>query len=159
MAHAIFRLILLSITLVLVRTAAAAPNALVVSETPLCRVSLTKVSYDGPGADDEEFIELFVERLGGTGAAGPPSVPDAPPPQPTCTSPHRMADSGAPPSDAAVLPDANADAASGKPILRDCGLVELRLVNGGGGACDEYRAIPLGPVEIPDDGYLVLCAQ
>jgi hypothetical protein len=158
MAHAISRLLALIIALVLVvRTAAAVPDALVISETPSCRVSLTKLSYDGPGADDDEFIELVVERFA-TDTGGPPKK-DAGPPAPACNGSHEPADAGARAGDAMAPSDARADVVSGRPTLGDCGLGELRLINGGGGACDEYRTIPLGSVAIPDDGYVVLCAQ
>src|SRR5262245_40981263 len=136
MAHAILRLVPRSTMALLLaaRAAAAAPNGLVVSETPHCRVSLSKFSYDGPGADDEEFVELVVDRCAGEGGA-PPARPDPQPPTPPCNTPH--ADAGV--TDAGAPPDARADAPSGALTLGDCGLGELRLVNGGAGACDEYR--------------------
>jgi hypothetical protein len=167
MTNAIFRFSRPStiVTLLVVRTAVAAPNTLLISETPSCRVSLSKVSYEGPGADDEEFVELIVDRLV-TGSGGAPlGRPDArpqvpaPPPPPPCNTSHDPSDAGIHVPDANAPTDARPDVPSGKPTLGDCGLGELRLVNGGAGACDEYRVIPLGSVLIPDDGFVVLCAQ
>jgi hypothetical protein len=115
------------------------------------------VSYDSPGADNEEFIELVVDRL----AVPPPRPPadaaeGARPPMPACHVPH---DSGISRPDAAEIPDAANDSAPHALTLADCGLSELRLVNGGAGACDEYRVIPLGAVIVPDDGFVLVCAQ
>lgn len=160
MAHAISRLLALIIALILfARPAAASPDALAISETASCRVSLTKLSYDAPGADDEEFIELVVERFDHAGVGGAPNTGDAALAPAPCHTAHPAIDSGAPVQDARASADAQRDAATGKPTLGDCGLAELRLVNGGAGACDEYRTIPLGSVVIPGDGYVVLCAQ
>lgn len=117
--------------LCLARSALAAPShaGLFISEGAGCRVLLTKMSYDDPGADDAELLELFVER---------------------------SADAGAP-TDAGRVPR---DGAAGTAMLTlgDCGLGALELVNGGGGACDTYRTIPLSSLPIPPDAYLVFCA-
>jgi hypothetical protein len=160
MAHAILRsLTPFLFPILAVRTAAAAPDALLISETPLCRVSLTKLSYDGPGADDEEFVEIFVERTGDAGAAGVPGNPaDAGPAPPPCGMPHGARDARAPTPDATTRPDGALDGQAGGLTLGDCGLGELRLVSGGAGTCDEYRVIPLASVAVPTDGFVVLCA-
>jgi hypothetical protein len=125
---------------------AAAPAV----QSARCRVTLAALSYDTPGADDAEFIELQVERFGGepnteleTGAPAHGGVPDAG---------FRAA------ADAAVPADAARDGASGVLTLGDCGLSEIRLVNGGGAACDTYRTLPLSAIAVPADGYVVLCA-
>jgi hypothetical protein len=158
MAHAIHRSLLPVIsTFFVAGTAAAAPNALLISETPLCRVSLSKLSYDGPGADDEEFVELVVERFA-TDSGVPRALGDARPPTPPCNTSHAAGD-GSPGVADAAPPEADADARSGALTLGDCGLGELRLVNGGAGACDEYRVIPLGSVIVPSNGFVLLCAQ
>lgn len=156
MAHAIHRPLLSAFAFFFaVRTAGAAPNTLTISETPLCRVSLTKFSYDGPGADDEEFVELVVERFATDSGVSPvPRVPPQPP-----TSPCNTSHADAAVTDAAAPPDAPPDARSGALTLGDCGLGDLRLVNGGAGACDEYRVIPLDSVVVPSDGFVLLCAQ
>src|ERR1051326_8314462 len=58
--------------------AAGAPGAtslgMVVTATDRCRVSLVAVSYDDPGADDAEFMELQVDGLPGAdlGVSSPP---------------------------------------------------------------------------------------
>jgi hypothetical protein len=100
-----------------------------ISEGAGCRVSLTKVSYDDPGADDAELLELFVERLSDAGAS---------------------ADAGL----------ASSDAAAGPAMLTlgDCGLGALELVNGGGGACETYRTLPLSSLPVPNDDYVTFCA-
>lgn len=139
------------------RAGVAAPDALVISETPFCRVSLTKFSYDGPGADDEEFVELVVERFANDPGIVPPPG-GAQPPTPPCNTSHGAGDASPGAIDAAP-PTADADARSGALTLGDCGLGEMRLVNGGAGACDEYRVIPLGSVVVPGDGFVLICAQ
>lgn len=162
MAHSLPRLALPLVLFVpsIARSVSAAPDWVPIAETPSCRVALTKVSYDGPGADDVEFIELMVERFRLNEGAPPrpkapgTSAPDADAPAPAC---HGGADAGAS-TDAAVT-DARSDAPAGALTLGDCGLEELRLVNGGGGACDEYRVIPLASVVVPSDGFVVVCAE
>jgi hypothetical protein len=161
MAHSLLRVALLVPALsALPNVARGAPAhpGLVITEAPACRVVLTKLSYDGPGADDEEFIELFVERTGRV-TGDPPTAIDAGSSMPACHAPHPSAESGPSPTDGGVPEEAGLDVASRGLTLGDCGLGELRLVNGGSGACDEYRIIPLGPVRVPDDGYIVVCAQ
>ncbi|HEX4336236.1 MAG TPA: hypothetical protein VH062_10005 [Polyangiaceae bacterium] len=126
------------------------PNGgVVVAETAVCRVVLTAVSYDDPGADDAEFVELHVEGL----------EPDS-----SCATMARhvaMAEHDAGCDAAAVAPDsgdAGSDARAGcAPTLGDCGLDGLVLVDGANGACSEYRVLPLATVVIPGDGYVVLC--
>jgi hypothetical protein len=96
-----------------------------------CRVTLSKLSYDDPGTDDAEFIELRVDR--------------------TVPVPGLAArDAGA---DAA--PAASADAAV---TLGACGLAALELVDGQGGACSVYRTIPVADLQVPDDDVVVLCS-
>jgi hypothetical protein len=110
--------------------AAPSPGVLVIAEGARCRVLMTKVSYDDPGADDAEFLELYVERWSSSPALG--------------------ADSGISPTP---------DGAVGAAVLTlgDCGLESLELVSGGGGACDTYRTIPLSAIPVPDDGYVTFC--
>src|SRR5262245_45162628 len=61
--------------------AAGAPGAtslgMVVTATDRCRISLVALSYDDPGADDAEFIELQVEglRAADLGVSSPPGDP------------------------------------------------------------------------------------
>lgn len=99
-------------------------------EGPRCRVSLDKLSYDDPGADDAEFLELRVER----GAFAEPSVTDA------------GADAaGAPEPDAALT-------------LGACGLAAIELVDGASGACTLYRAIPVAEIAVPEDDRVVVCS-
>lgn len=134
---------------------------LTVSAGAGCRVSLTKVSYDDPGADDAELVELFVDRVTGSAvhawpldasstasgdAGGLRALCDAMAPLPASR-------------DAASEP-ANTPPDSGMPqlTLSDCGLAALELVDGAGNACGTYRSIPLGAVPVPGDGYVVLCA-
>src|SRR5262245_24914974 len=45
--------------------AGATESPLVLSEQPTCRVELTKVNYDQPGSDTNDFIELQVTATGG----------------------------------------------------------------------------------------------
>lgn len=125
---------------------AAAPLFPTIAETPSCRVTLAKASYDDPDGDDAEFLELFVERR---------SLP---------TIDGGRAD-GAVPSDssspAGLLQDASTSSDSGSSMARtlgDCGFGSIELVNGGSGACDKYRTLLVADVRIPDDGHVVLCA-
>jgi len=130
--------------------AAPAPSGLVVAQSAACRVALVAASYDDPGADDAEFLELRVDmlatgslgtRTGGAAADGGMNG--------ECSS-----DAGAA-GDAQVVPG-DAGAAAG-PVLGDCGLGGLELVDGASAACETYRTIPLSLVPIPKDGYVVLC--
>jgi len=162
MAHSLSRLAVPLALLVASEAdpALASPNAVPIAETPACSVALTKVSYDSPGADNREFIELAVERFQVNEGAPPrpkpaDPAPDGAPPPPVCHTGHGP-DAGAG-VDSGVT-DARADAPAGALTLGDCGLEELRLVNGGGGACDEYRTIPLAAVIVPSDDFVVICA-
>jgi hypothetical protein len=119
--------------------ALAAPvSGLVVAQSAACRVALVAVSYDDPGADDAEFLELRVDRFAQTEAPG---------------GTNDGCDAGSADSDHDAAP---IDAATG-PVLGDCGLGALELVDGAAAACETYRAIPLSAVPIPPDGYVVLC--
>jgi hypothetical protein len=124
-----------------------APPGLVIAETLACRVALVAISYDDPGADDAEFIELRVDGANDGGAlvrtsdAGGAFHVDT-------------ADGGGDSGSGAG--DGSLDAARG-PTLGDCGLGELALVDGASGACNPYRTIPLANVPVPADGYVVLC--
>jgi hypothetical protein len=118
-----------------------APPGLIVAQSDLCRVALVAASYDDPGADDGEFLELHVERFapGRTSTGG------------EC----HPSDAGASSLDAASpFPD-GADGAG--PVLGDCGLGELELIDGASAGCETYRAIPLAQVPMPPDDYVVLC--
>jgi len=109
-----------------------------IAESRACRVSVSKVSYDDPDADDAEFLEFRVERTSGDAGAVPEHA---------CST-----------SDAAQSPSP-LEAGIGAPqTLADCGLSTLELVNGGSGACEKYRSLAVGTLSVPDDGYVVLCA-
>src|SRR5690242_14928335 len=54
---------------VVATAAPAAPSAgRVVTATDRCRISLVALSYDDPGSDDAEFVELHVDGLMDAGA-------------------------------------------------------------------------------------------
>jgi hypothetical protein len=106
-----------------------------VSHGPECSVALVAASYDDPGVDDAEFVELRVDGS-------------------------RRHDAGA--SQLRASLDAGSDGSAGNdagasPTLASCGLAALDLVDGANGGCATYRHIPLGAVPIPADGYVVLC--
>ncbi|HVU03648.1 MAG TPA: hypothetical protein VHE30_17940 [Polyangiaceae bacterium] len=126
---------------------APSPSTLIVGASPRCRVQLTQVSYDDPGADDAEFLELHVEVAAGWA----PNAPPAPsPPLPSC---------GPPPADAGASDSSDGgDAGAGALTLGACGLATVELVNGGGGACETYRSLPVANIVVPPDGYVVFCA-
>jgi MYXO-CTERM domain-containing protein len=165
-SRSLFSLARLAATLVVAATSVAraappstASEGLAISASARCRVALTKVSYDDPGADDAELIELQVTSLQGAlpAAAG---VHDAGAVA-TCGSgrPSPGANGGADASG----PDGGAlDAAAGggeAPVtLGDCGLRELSLLDGNGGACNVYRTISLADVPLTPDGWVTLCA-
>jgi hypothetical protein len=113
--------------LVIGSRAAASPSV----EGPRCRVTLSKLSYDDPGTDDAELIELRVDRtpLDGGDAAAP-----------------------------AGAADASGSAGEGPLTLSACGLAAIELVDGQGGACTPYRSIPLADVAVPADDVVVLCS-
>jgi hypothetical protein len=115
-------------------------SSLLVAETPFCRVGLVAVSYDDPGADDAEFLELHVDTF-----AAPPRNAGA---DAACSASPALAD---------AAPDAHASADASGPTLGDCGLTALALIDGASAGCATYRTIPLSDVPIPADGYVVLC--
>ena len=126
----------------LARGAPAIPEVtegIVVATGPSCRVLLTKVSYDDPGADDTEFIELHVLRDPASRDAG------------SCS---REVDAISPVDGSVACPDSGAEQS-----LAGCGLAALQLVDGSKGGCDVYRTLPLADTRIPEDGYIVLCAD
>jgi hypothetical protein len=126
----------------------AASSGLVVAQSAMCRVEFVAVSYDDPGADDGEFLELHVDMLGVDSSLGQAGAAGAN--GEAC----RSSDAGSSADAAAFSGDAR-DAAG--PVLGDCGLGELELVDGASAGCETYRAIPLSTVPIPPDGYVVLC--
>jgi hypothetical protein len=129
------------------RKGRAAPlsGGLVVAEKTACRVLVTKVSYDDPGADDAEFIELRVERTGPTSGMRDEGAPDSSAPS-------------SPVADASGSPSLDAASSTRLLTLGDCGLESLELVNGGAGACEIYRTLPLSSVPVPADDYVTFCA-
>jgi hypothetical protein len=118
--------------------AAPLPPSLVVASGAACNVELVAASYDDPGADDAEFVELRVL----TGGTPPFDGGDS-----SASPPTSQADGG----------DAGRDASSA-PVLGDCGLSRLDLIDGASGGCATYRSIPLADVPQPEDGFVVLCA-
>jgi len=139
-----------------VSRALPATSGISVTSGSRCSVSLVELSYDDPGADDAEFIELRVDSPSGTNA--PPALVPPAGTMPGCNTSSHM-DGG--PSDAGSGSDGHAaDARALGPLtLGDCGLSAIELVNGGAGACDVYRSIPVADVVVPTDGYVVLCAE
>lgn len=130
------------------RGAAAAPPSPAIIETPNCRVTLAKASYDDPDGDDAEFLEIFVERRVVATSLGDAGRPDA----------RVLLDSSSPP---ALLQDGSGSSDSGVSTVRtlgDCALGSIELVNGGSGACDKYRTLLVADVPVPGDGYVVVCA-
>lgn len=140
-------------------------------ETSRCVVKLTKLSYDDPGADDAEFLELNVRirtppQVDGVGGAAPqggdtgghpdssPASLDAgPAPLPACGTPE---DAGA----GVQRPDGSSEAgARGVRTLGACGLLSLELLNGGGDECSVYRTIDLASVPIPESGFVTFCSE
>ena len=132
---------------------ASTASGFVIAESATCRVALVAVSYDDPGADDAEFIELRVDALtdGGLDALSTSATvangPGAPTPLGGLPG---AVDAGGSSSDAA-------DAAPAVPNLGSCGLLELHLVDGANGGCVDYRVVPLADVPIPAGGYVLLC--
>jgi hypothetical protein len=127
--------------------AVAEPSGAPISSTARCSVSLGKVSYDDPGADDAELVELYVERRAGTGSTHAASVMTG---GQGCGS----AKDASPGSDAGTSMDASDVALT----LGDCGLGALVLVDGAVGKCVDYRTIPLSQVVVPRDGHVLICA-
>ena len=143
--------------------AAPAPpqNGVVVARRDACSVSLVATSYDDPGVDEAEFIELRVEGSSNLEPDGTSSANDATPRNVSAGTAAIAEEGGvpadagadaAPPSDPPPSPDADVS-----PTLASCGLSELDLVDGANGGCAVYRRIPLGDVPIPADGFVVLC--
>ncbi|HEX4474187.1 MAG TPA: hypothetical protein VH142_03850 [Polyangiaceae bacterium] len=120
------------------------------SSAPRCAVTLEELSYDTPGADDAEFIELRVVRTAASVDAADSATPSPPtvPPTKKGTMDASVASSG----------DASSGIEEHALTLGDCGLGAIRLVNGGGGACETYRTLPLADVAVPSDGDVVVCA-
>lgn len=130
--------------------AAPQPGEVDASSAPRCAVTLEELSYDTPGADDAEFIELRVVRVPASDAAAvsaTSSTPTVPP-----TKKETLDASARSFVDGSVGVDARA------LTLGDCGLGAIRLVNGGGGACETYRTLKLADTPVPADGYVVVCA-
>ena len=117
--------------------AAPASSSLVVASGAACHVELVAVSYDDPGADDAEFIELRV-------VTGSTPLLDG-------------GDSRALPTTSIDGGDAGRDGSSAEE-LGDCGLSRLDLVDGANGGCATYRSLPVADVPQPEDGFIVLCA-
>jgi hypothetical protein len=117
-------------------------SGVVVSRGADCSVALVATSYDDPGADDAEFIELRVVLSNDAGVPSRAGVSNSPS--------HADLDASA---DASAAIDGSAG-----PTLASCGLDALELVDGANGGCATYRHIPLGAVAVPADGYVVLCA-
>jgi hypothetical protein len=117
-------------------------------------VSLSKVSYDDPGADDAELLELHVERTSPISRALPSSISSSKKGTggTSSTPVHSLRDAGADAADA-TAPDGSAGL-----TLGDCGLAAVELVNGQSNACETYRTLPLDDVAVPDDGYVVICS-
>lgn len=116
-------------------------SALIVSETPLCRVTLSKVSYDDPSTDDAEFMELSVERLGG-GIAN------------TDAGHSTGCGTGGAPS----VVDAAGSTTSAALTLEQCGLSTIELLNGGSDPCSTYRTLAVGATVVPADDVVVVCS-
>lgn len=134
----------------LASVARAAPSSspapgFVVSHGRDCNVVLVAASYDDPGTDDAEFLELRVDGSPRRDASEPQSRADA-------SDPQWGAEAGAG-VDGSVVVDASAG-----PTLASCGLDALDLVDGANGGCATYRHIPVGTVPIPADGFVVFCA-
>ena len=128
-------------------------NALTVSETPVCSVALTKLSYDDPEADDEEFIELTVTHHAPSPGRMPPADGSAPPPSSGEVTGACSEDAGTYIAEAGAGGD---DA--GTLSLADCGLDRLELLNGGSEGCPIYRTIVLAQVRVPPGGTVMVCA-
>ena len=120
-----------------------APAGLVVAQSDLCQVALVAASYDDPGADDGEFLELHVERFA------------AAPAQASTRGACHPSDAGASSLDAAAPSADGADGAG--PVLGDCGLGEIELIDGASAGCETYRSIPLSLGPSPPDGFVVIC--
>src|SRR5260221_1254502 len=104
-------------------------SELVIVEGGRCRVTMTKVSYDDPGADDAELIELHVDvfdRASGPSMRGGSTSADGA--AESCGSPEpTVIDAGAIDRSDAARPAARHDA-GGLLTLGSCGLAELRLI-------------------------------
>jgi len=148
----LFRLGWVALAVVFVaRGARAVPSSsgLDASSAPRCAVTLEELSYDTPGADDTEFIELRVVRVPASD-----DVADSAPPSPPTVPPTKKATMDA---SAGAFVDGSAGVARAL-TLGDCGLGAIRLVNGGGSACETYRTLKLADVPVPADGDVVVCA-
>lgn len=135
-------------------TVGTSRNALTISESPMCMVALTKLSYDDPEADDEEFIELTVTRNPASSAGLPPGDGSLHPTSASEVIGSCHADAGTPIADAGVGAAEDAGALS----LADCGLDRLELLNGGSDGCPIYRTIQLAQVRVPPGGTVLICA-
>ncbi|HVW28924.1 MAG TPA: hypothetical protein VHC69_26350 [Polyangiaceae bacterium] len=148
------------------RAALAAPSSppaqgVVVARGDECSVALVAASYDDPGADTAEFVELRVdgasnlERNAATRTDGAARRSASATAAKAAEDGGSRADGGA---DAATASDGSPSPdAVVSPTLASCGLSELDLVDGANGGCATYRRIPLGDLPIPADGFVVLC--